>query len=120
NAESNRGPTDYESVALPTELFRHLEPAEMRRIPRFAPPSSDAWDLARHPIWKAQADGRTRCVCRGDFIAATWARGYHIGRPIIRLRPPTDFCFYGGAICGHRHVVTSSQPVIFLKDLHRR
>ena len=23
NAESNRGPTDYESVALPTELFRH-------------------------------------------------------------------------------------------------
>ena len=27
NAESNRGPTDYESVALPTELFR-LRPLE--------------------------------------------------------------------------------------------
>ncbi len=32
SAESNRGPTDYESVALPTELPRQIRFLEYRRL----------------------------------------------------------------------------------------
>ena len=35
--ESNSGPTDYKSVALPTELYRHIEDGRSSRIRTYDP-----------------------------------------------------------------------------------
>jgi hypothetical protein len=112
-SDSNRGPADYESAALPTELRRRREEEEHKSLARPV--------VALCPLWHVLALGSPAWLRRLGRVLALFSADLRIG---AMAASPLHLRILGAVYPIHRHLTLSGcrlaigRPLIFFQLGH--